>query len=570
MATTPASGLPPALGGTVATAPSRAAGRWLFGPLADLLLGCGLGYALVFVGLSLAGPQIRGIEPVTLIPFLLVTFAGVPHYGATLLRVYERAEDRRAYVFFTVYASAFVWLVFAVGLHWIAIGSLMLTVYLTWSPWHYTGQNYGLMVMFLRRRGVPLDPATKRWIAASFWLSYAMTFLTMHAVLPTTAYAPASYAGTAYRFLSLGIDDAIRVPLLVGVSAGYALCLLLAGSRLLHRASLADLAPSLLLVASQALWFIVPIATREWQIGWLAHLDPLGLENAAYSFLWIAAAHSIQYLWVTTYYAGAGPRPTGKVRFLGKTLLAGAAIWTVPTLIFAPGLLGRIPFEGGLALLTASAVNLQHFLLDGAIWKLRDGRVARILLRARTSEAETSAAPTRGWLGGLVWATGIASLAFIFGVAWVVTFVVPAAAERGDTRALFRLAQSLDRIGRPNPRIWDQIARLKIEGGDRAGARYALERSLVAQETPGAWLGLAQLHEGEGRWDLAVAAYDSLLRQHPSHVAALYRRGLALIKQGDPDEARVSLERAAAVAPDDKLIRLALERVDPNHSPATP
>jgi hypothetical protein len=35
----------------------------------------------------------------------------------------------------------------------------------------------------------------------------------------------------------------------------------------------------------------------------------------------------------------------------------------------------------GLGLLTASIVNLHHFVLDGAIWTLRDGRVARMLLR---------------------------------------------------------------------------------------------------------------------------------------------------------------------------------------------
>lgn len=554
MTSAPALALPPA------TAPSR---RWLFGPLPDLFLGCGLAYALVFVALSLAGPQIRGLEPVALIPFLLVTFAGVPHYGATLLRVYERAEDRRAYVFFTVYATALVWLVFAVGLHWLPLGSLLLTLYLTWSPWHYTGQNYGLTVMFLRRREVALDAVTKRWIEVSFWLSYALTFLTMHALLPSVAYAPASYAGTAYRFLSLGIPDAVRVPALVAVAAGYGLTLVVAGARLLRRGTLADLGPAFLLVASQALWFVVPIVTREWQIGWLAHLDPLGIEHAAYSFLWIAAAHSVQYLWVTTYYANASVQRTGKGLFLGKALLAGAAIWTVPTLLFAPGLLGKVPFDGGLALLAASAVNLQHFVLDGAIWKLRDGRVARILLRSRTEGAQEPVSPGRGWLAPVVWTAGFASLALGFTITWFLAFEVPAAAARKDTRSLFEIARRLDAVGRPNAQVWGEIARIKLASGDMAGSRHALEQSLAAQETPDAWMGLAQVHEREGRWELAVEAYESLLRQHPRHVGALYRRGLAWLELGDLEQAAASLEQAAALAPSDRLVRLALDRVGP-------
>lgn len=46
-------------------------------------------------------------------------------------------------------------------------------------------------------------------------------------------------------------------------------------------------------------------------------------------------------------------------------------------LIFAPGLLGT----KGLALLVISVVNLQDSVLDGALCKLRDGKVAQFFLR---------------------------------------------------------------------------------------------------------------------------------------------------------------------------------------------
>src|SRR5512134_142513 len=88
-----------------APAAAPASRRWLFGPVSDLLLGCGVAYMLVFAALCAAGSTVRGIGSVTLVPFLLIILTGVPHYGATLLRVYERGEDRRAYVFFTVYLT---------------------------------------------------------------------------------------------------------------------------------------------------------------------------------------------------------------------------------------------------------------------------------------------------------------------------------------------------------------------------------------------------------------------------------------------------------------------------------
>ena len=53
----------------------------------------------------------------------------------------------------------------------------------------------------------------------------------------------------------------------------------------------------------------------------------------------------------------------------------------MPALVFAPQVLGGLPYDLGLGLMVASAVNLHHFVLDGAIWKLRNTRVAGVLLR---------------------------------------------------------------------------------------------------------------------------------------------------------------------------------------------
>jgi len=153
--------------------------RWLFSPLADLVLGCGLAYAGVFVWMSLFGPGFIATNPLYYMPLVSLALSG-PHYGATLLRVYERAADRRRYAFFAVWATLVVIVAFAVAVNNPFFGSLFFTLYVTWSPRHYTGQNYGLAVMFLRRRGLSFEPSAKRWLYASFITSYIMTFLVLH------------------------------------------------------------------------------------------------------------------------------------------------------------------------------------------------------------------------------------------------------------------------------------------------------------------------------------------------------------------------------------------------------
>ena len=75
--------------------PRPSPSRWLFGPLPDLLLGCGGAYAVIFLAQVAAGAELRARLPGSLLT-LLILITSVPHYGATLFRVYERRENRAA------------------------------------------------------------------------------------------------------------------------------------------------------------------------------------------------------------------------------------------------------------------------------------------------------------------------------------------------------------------------------------------------------------------------------------------------------------------------------------------
>ena len=96
----------------VAEAPTPS--RWLFGPLPDLLLGCGLFYALLFAFSVFDGAALRAEQPEIVFP-LLILLLSTPHSGATLLRVYEERSSRRAYVLFSVWATLLVSAAFVAG-----------------------------------------------------------------------------------------------------------------------------------------------------------------------------------------------------------------------------------------------------------------------------------------------------------------------------------------------------------------------------------------------------------------------------------------------------------------------
>src|SRR5581483_3619939 len=88
-----------------ARGPGRPGGRggWLFGPLPDLCFGCGLGYAALVALLLCVRPDMARLRP--WLP-LLILCTGVPHYGATLLRVYATPEARRRHARAALLAGA--------------------------------------------------------------------------------------------------------------------------------------------------------------------------------------------------------------------------------------------------------------------------------------------------------------------------------------------------------------------------------------------------------------------------------------------------------------------------------
>jgi len=520
---------------------------WLFGAWPDLLFGCGLLYALAFGVFLVAGAEIRSAQPSLLFPLLILAL-GVPHYGATLLRVYEQRRERQAFVLFSLWATLGIAALFVVALYLPVLASFLVTLYLTWSPWHYSGQNYGLAVMFLRRSGVELDPRTKRWIYLSFLLSFLLVLVEMHAAEAQMADLPEGYGSEqGVVFVPLGIPIGWAIDLAALIGAAYLVACAVSVRRLRGRASWRALLPAGLLAMSQLLWFSLPYGVH--MLGLAPKLDPLSWKFRSHYFTWIALAHSLQYLWVTAYYARQSGGWRGQAPQYAKALVAGAAPWTLPFILVGPQAFGPLAADAGLAMLVAAAVNIHHFVLDGAIWKLK-GRIADVLIRSGSDTAEGSEAKRRfGWRH-LVWTACV--LALVLNVAKLSNEeMYRGRFASGDIPGARAAAATLARIGWDRGSVRLGLGQALLRAGRPAEAREQILLSLELAPRPEAQLALGRSYERERLFSRAAEAYEAALggglsEKHEAEAAALAANAWLAARQ--PERARPLLER---VSPDD-------------------
>jgi len=546
---------------TATPAPATTSRTWLFGPWVDLLLGYGLGYALA-VGPLLAVGYATGTTQWP--KFAAVAFGlliSTPHYGATIIRAYERAQDRRRYVVFTVWTSLALVAALVAGTHSVLLASVLVTLYMTWAPWHFSGQNYGLAVMALRRRGADVAPSTKRWFYASFVLSSVLAMLAIHMGDANIVWAPETVdVDDVPALIKLGISPGLGRGLTALVAIAYVLSLAVTFRRLARVAAWSELVGVVLLVLTQALWFAIPTL-----LGWqLARRGTL-----AFAAVWVSAAHAAQYLWVTAYYAKRADPGIRVSHFLGKTLLAGGLVTVLPGVLLAPSLFGSMAWDGGLAVTLFAVVNLHHFVLDGAIWKLRDGRVARILIASEPAvpaEYEIGS-PRRRW----GWRSALALGALCLTIPVIQVLHTEFTIKRGtDIDRMQRAMHHLVWIGREGARARASLGRYFAYRKRYDLAASQFERSLELLPTPVAWIGLAELHASGGRSTEALAAYDEALRLQPDHVGALLgsaRLRLKLATGASPvlttqrrDEAIALLEKGLVLQPDNLALAQELAR----------
>ncbi|MGH7338226.1 MAG: tetratricopeptide repeat protein, partial [Myxococcota bacterium] len=362
--------------------------------------------------------------------------------------------------------------------------------------------NYGLSLLFLRRREIEIPSGAKRLLYASFLLSTVLAVLPLHTALPSVSYAlEVTGPSATYPRLRVGVPSDVARWILVVAAIAYAGCLLKVAVVLRRVASWRELAPAALLVATQALWFSIPTLVQS------ASADSANV--LVLTAVWINVAHGIQYLWITSHYARRERSDVRLAPYLAKATLAGSLLNFVPALLLAPALFGTVPFDAGLAALIASVANLHHFILDGAIWKLRDGRVARVLLRTAPREDGVPLfTHSRSWLGPAILAVGVVGLAVNgFDTHQRRLLAQPGVDVATAHAALDRLAW----IAREPPAAHVELGRELLQRGNHVGALKEFHRALELGPDARAWSGIGALHELSGRMAEALAAYEAAL-----------------------------------------------------------
>jgi len=513
----------------------------LFGPATDLFFGCGFGYALAFSCILVVGPGIQQWLTGGLLA-IFVLFANTPHYGATLLRVYDQRETRERYAIFSTWITAGLVLTFVAACYWHTIGSWLVTLYLNWSPWHYAGQNYGIALMFLHRRGIAVTPDAKRWLYASFVLAFGLTFLQINGSQGEVAYgveasasAPEQF-GQAYPFLSVGIPGGVRYALLLAGFTAYLFATVGALRKLGRGVPAADLLPTTAIIATHSLWFVIPAMFQAWNL--FGNAIPFSSAHTQYAFIFVAASHSIQYLWITSHFARKEPHYRGAPRWFGQCLVLGCLVWTLPALVFAPGVLGNVGYHDGLVMLVAAVVNVHHFVLDGAVWKLRDGAVARILLRDATATTQPGSTPAGSrWVRHTVYATGIVCFAVAFLGRWETEIGIRRAAASGDLERTRSAVTRLAAIGRDDAAHHRRLGMVAVQNDQAELALSEFEKSLALRPHAVAWSEIGLLHAKSEQWPESLQAHARAYAMNPDRKRIAGRYGWALIHAGEPERA---------------------------------
>ena len=523
------------------------AGPWIYNPALDLIVGCGAWSAplLLISYFSLASSA----RTWSIVFYGLALLFNYPHYMATIYRAYHRAEDFQKYRIFTVHTTVLVVLTLLLSHFWLRLLPWIFTIYLTWSPWHYSGQNYGLFMMFARRAGADPDKATRRALYGAFILSYLILFLGFH-----------TGPSTDPLFVSLGIpevisrwEQALLAVAFVGLSAF--------GLRSLVRATgWRKLVPSLTLFSSQFLWLLLPAT--------ISLLKGLHIPQSRYSSGVLAVMHSAQYLWITSYYARrealdrAGEKAAGNWRplaYFGVLLVGGIAL-------FVPGpWLASRAFHHDFTtsfLIFASLVNIHHFILDGAIWKLRDGRIASLLLNSRERIAEATAG-AGGQLAALGrWLVGNTAGARSLRVASALVLLAWGTLDQAryylalHTDDLNDLQQAAD-LNSFDSSLQMRLARKAMEDGHSQQAESAWKRAVEANPAdPAARQGLLRFLIDQDRYDEAFDLTESSLKYTPKDANLLVDRGLLELQRGHADQALANWDQALTVDPGQRLANL--------------
>jgi tetratricopeptide (TPR) repeat protein len=512
-------------------APPQVRAPWIYGPWLDLIVGCGAWSAPLLLFTYFFKQNNTQAWPIVF--YFLALFFNYPHFMATIYRAYHTRSEFAKYRIFTVHITT-VLVVAGILVHtWYALLPWLFTIYICWSPWHYTGQNFGLLMMFARRSGVVPTPFERRLVWLAFAAAYFLLMLSFH-----------TGASNDPLVLSLGLPAKFTVPARAALVVLFGAALLWSFGSMAKRTAWRALFPSALLSVTQFLWFLLP-AIVELTGG-------RDVPQTRYSSGILAVLHSAQYLWITSYYQEREAREAGLTtwsfgRYL-TTLIAGGIALFIP----GPWIVSRaLHVDFASSFLTFMAlVNTHHFILDGALWKLRDSKIATLLLHSQNNQREQADEANNRFLGGLRWLAGkstaaralrlaAAALLFAWGVFDQFHFFYSSKAD--DSAALHRAAE----WNPDDSTVQTKLARLQMTKGDSLVALESLRRAAeVNPENINLQEQYAQGLIAAGEITEAYRIYQKVLEKNPKFAQGWVNLGLLAGRLGRGAEAVDNWQKA--------------------------
>ena len=333
--------------------PQSLVGKTFMHPAIDYLLVGGAITIPIFIAVYFY-PGLASFDPsFTIYTFILINGA---HFAASTLRLYTKPGAKEEFPFLSWGFPVICLLAVGAGLYWEVLGRNLTALYLTWSPYHYAAQTYGVAVMYAMRSGAKLDSHDKNLIWWVCLLPFVFALLT------------ASDRGLAWLvspewLASMPVLSSVHRSIvgMVGI-ATFGLPLLLFWQ--LHRLRGKNV-PLIVLV--------LQITNGIW---WLT-VDYLS------AFWWSAIFHSIQYLIIVVALhvkermakenpqLGALHRPEFYIVgfYVMSFVLAGFLFFVLP-MAYVP-----LGFSLGQSILMMTVIiNLHHFIVDGFIWRTKPVR----------------------------------------------------------------------------------------------------------------------------------------------------------------------------------------------------
>ena len=524
---------------------------WISNPGLDLVVGCGAWSVplLMLAYFSSAASTLTW----SVAFYVLALFFNYPHYMATIYRAYHTEEDFRKYRIFTVHITLLVALTVVVSHFWLRALPWIFTLYLTASPWHYSGQNYGLFMMFVRRAGVRPASSERRTLYAAFLISYAILFLNFH-----------TGPSLDPLFVSLNIPAAISSRAQAVLAVAFVLCSAYGLSRLTSQGGFRRMIPALTLFSTQVVWFLLPTL--------LSLFELFQVPQRRYSTGILAVMHSAQYLWITSYYAkreaaAAEGRSLRPLAYFTILVVGGIAL-------FIPGpwltsLVFHVDFTRSFLLFTA-LINIHHFILDGAIWKLRDGRIAALLVNSRAQIAGSAIDATNRTRAAFRWLAGPNAGARFLRVGVAVALLAWGCIDQvhyyyalqGENLADLKRAASLAPYDAPlEMRVAHQALDEGLPQDSIAAWQYAIKADPADPGPRDAWL---QYLSQQKRFEEAYELTGDWIKLAPRDAALRVNYGILAQQFGHTDEAEQSWQKALMFEPSqaeaDLLLAQALDK----------